>query len=271
MHALTWLALGCAALLVPTAGRARRRADALAVLGRLTATGRDGSPPARAIPAVVAYGAALLAAAGCAAVGGTAVGVAGAVTATTAVALIRSAGRRRAADRARSDLHAALNLLGAELSAGTTPAAALAAAAELAPGHRDGLLELAQRAQSAMPADEHEQPTDPALAALGHAWQLSAVTGASLARVCTQVAVDLGDRIDQRRAVTAALAGARSTAGLLAGLPLLGVALGAAMHAQPLAVLFATPPGRAMLVSGVCLDAAGLWWTHWLAARAEGP
>ncbi len=84
------------------------------------------------------------------------------------------------------------------------------------------------------------------------------------------MARDLAARIDQRGAVATALAGARSSAALLAVLPVLGLVLGTAMQADPVTVLLATPAGTRCLV-GVGLDAAGLLWTHWLAARAERP
>lgn len=109
----------------------------------------------------------------------------------------------------------------------------------------------------------------PELVSLAHAWRVADTTGAPLAEVWSRVARDLGDRIEQRRAVAIALAGARSSAGLLAGLPVVGVLLGSAMQAQPLRVLFATATGHAVLLVGVCLESAGLGWTQWLTARAE--
>ena len=97
------------------------------------------------------------------------------------------------------------------------------------------------------------------------------MTGAPLADVCARLARDLTDRIDQRGAVATALAGARSSAALLAVLPALGLALGSAMQADPVTVLLSTPAGHALLVVGVALDAAGLLWTARLAAGAERP
>ena len=112
---------------------------------------------------------------------------------------------------------------------------------------------------------------DADLAALEQAWRVAATTGAPLAEVWSRVARDLNQQVEQRRAVAGALAGARSSAALLAGLPVVGVLLGTAMQAQPLHVLAATSAGHVMLLLGVCLDAAGLGWTHWLTARAEAP
>ena len=55
---------------------------------------------------------------------------------------------------------------------------------------------------------------------------------------------------------------------LLAGLPLLGLAMGAGIGADPWAVLTRTGTGQVLLVAGVGLEAAGLMWSSRLIARA---
>jgi tight adherence protein B len=87
--------------------------------------------------------------------------------------------------------------------------------------------------------------------------------------VVGRVADDLAAQVDQRRGAGSALSGARTSAVLLAGLPVLGLLLGAAMQAGPLHVLFGTPSGRLLSLLGVALDSAGLLWTQWLTSRAE--
>jgi tight adherence protein B len=109
----------------------------------------------------------------------------------------------------------------------------------------------------------------PALRSLAHAWSVAAATGAPLADVVRRVADDLAARIEQRHGVAAAVAGARSSALLLAGLPALGLLLGAAMQAHPLDVLVRTPAGRLLGLVGVTLDALGVLWTQLLIARSE--
>jgi tight adherence protein B len=66
-------------------------------------------------------------------------------------------------------------------------------------------------------------------------------------------------RIDEQEV---ALAGARATATLLAGLPLVGAALGFLMGANVVAVLLGTPIGRACLVVGVTAWVVGRRWTR---------
>lgn len=102
-------------------------------------------------------------------------------------------------------------------------------------------------------------------------WAVSDRSGASAATVLDRVEEDLRARQAQDREVTAQLAGARSTAALLAVLPALGVALGAAMGARPLAVLLGDTRGQVALLTGVGLDAVGVLWTSRIVAAASGP
>ena len=72
-------------------------------------------------------------------------------------------------------------------------------------------------------------------------------------------------RIDEQEV---ALAGARTTATLLAALPLVGAGLGFAMGANVVAVLLGTPIGRLCLLVGVTAWVVGRWWTRRLVAAA---
>jgi tight adherence protein B len=72
-------------------------------------------------------------------------------------------------------------------------------------------------------------------------------------------------RIDEQEV---ALAGARTTASLLAALPLVGAGLGFLMGANVVAVLVGTPIGRACLVLGVTAWLVGRRWTRRLVASA---
>lgn len=155
------------------------------------------------------------------------------------------AGRRRR--RQEAALVESVGALAADLRAGQHPEAALAAAA-------------------AGPAAGHRLRS-PAVAAV---WMVSERSGAPAAAVLDRVEQDLRARERQRREVAAQLAGARSTAALLAVLPVLGISLGAAMGARPLDVLFGTAAGQAALVLGAGLDAAGVLWTARIVEAAEG-
>lgn len=95
-----------------------------------------------------------------------------------------------------------------------------------------------------------------------------AQSGAALADVLDSVAA--AHRADERirAAVNAELAAPRASAALLAMLPVLGIALGAAAGAQPLTVLFHTGLGAGCLAGGVVLDACGVAWSLAIAGRA---
>ena len=183
----------------------------------------------------------------------------------TVARLVLVALRTRAARRRAAELTSAVRLIAAELESGSRPSAAFTAAAQAS-----GIWCAEFTSAAAACHAGHDPPLDGAeLRGLGQAWRVAARAGAPLAAVVRRVADDLGARVEQRQAVTAAVAGARSSAALLAGLPLLGLLLGAAMQAHPLDVLVATRAGQLVCLLGVSLDAAGVLWTQRLAAAAE--
>jgi tight adherence protein B len=165
----------------------------------------------------------------------------GAVAGGTAGRVLATAMDHRRRDRAEAAQVEALAAIAAEVRAGQRPDAALAAA---------GL---------------HRVP-----APVAGVWALSERSGAPVAKVLDRVEDDLRARMRQRRAVASQLAGARSTAVLLAGLPAVGIALGAAMGADPLAILLGTTGGQAAQFAGVVLDSAGVLWTARIVSAADG-
>ena len=106
-----------------------------------------------------------------------------------------------------------------------------------------------------------------ALDRLSAAVALSVRTGCSLATVVSAVEDDLRARLRRRRELQVAIAGPRSSARLLAGLPVLGLAMGSGAGADPWGVLTTTGPGQALLVGGVALEVAGIAWTGRLVRR----
>ncbi|WP_280233326.1 hypothetical protein [Nocardia cyriacigeorgica] len=99
------------------------------------------------------------------------------------------------------------------------------------------------------------------------AWRVAEHHGLALAELLDAARTDLIGRIRFRGRTTAALAGARATATVLAGLPLLGVGLGQLMGAAPLHVLFAEPAGALLLPLGTALACAGLLWSDEITRR----
>ncbi len=100
-----------------------------------------------------------------------------------------------------------------------------------------------------------------ALAYLAACWEVAAETGAGLAGVVDELAESLTEREEQRGEVWARTAGPRTTALVLAGLPLVGMAMSAGLGGSPLVFLFTTPVGLLCLGAGVLLDLLGAWWT----------
>ena len=165
---------------------------------------------------------------------------------------------------------AAVRVLSSELATGARPAHALAAAAAIDDLHRD-VFHRAAEAQRQGGDAACVLRSSPDTAFVGHAWAVAAATGAPPAEVLARAASDCADRVELRRAVSTALSGARASAGVMAALPLLGVGLGSAMGARPVATLFGTPAGRMCAVLGVLLDLAGIAWTQCIARRAMRP
>jgi tight adherence protein B len=167
--------------------------------------------------------------------------IAGTVAGATTAAALGRAADDRARRRADAEVAEAVGSLAADLRAGQQVAEALGALA--GPAAR-------QRAVIAV-------------------WSVSERSGAPAAAVLDRVEHDLRVRQDQRREVTAALAGARSTGTLLAVLPVLGVGLGAGMGARPMTVLLGQPRGQVALLAGIVLEALGVLWTSRIIASAE--
>lgn len=270
MNALTWLALGLAVLLTPMTSPVAVRAHALVERGRLaTDSGQLVGLPAGRLPLrvwlVAAAVSGVLATVAVTVLAGGTLGLAAAVGSGTVGRLVLVALRSRTTRVHEAELLSAVRLIAAELEAGGRPAMALEAAAEACPQHRAALTTAAEACRHGgdLPLDA------PALSGLAHAWRIATVTGAPLAAVIRRVGDDLAGRTDQRRRVSSAVAGARSSAAMLAGLPVLGLLLGAAMQARPLDVLLGSPSGRLLCLVGVTLDCAGVLWTQRLTSHAE--
>lgn len=95
---------------------------------------------------------------------------------------------------------------------------------------------------------------------IADAWQVAERYGLALAELLTAARTDLAGRVRFRNRTEAALAGARATAAVLAGLPVLGIVLGQLMGAEPLRVLFASAAGTYLLPLGTALACTGLLW-----------
>jgi tight adherence protein B len=281
-----WLLLAAALALVRPPGAAALRVSALTQR-------RDGRPvrlsAGRARPAAVAVGARhrsragpiapstarLVCAASLALGGGALVVLVGpllgaALTGLAAVLarLAADARGRRTAARHRRELLTAVRLLAAELQAGARNEDALHAAAEAAPAFADALWGAAHAAHDGTEITDSLAAVTQ-LRPLADAWRAADGCGAPLGEVLAGVAADLGAATERSDAVAGALSAARSTVGLLAALPVLGLVLGSAMGARPLRFLLQTGAGHLTCCLAATCEALGLLWVRHLLRAAE--
>ncbi|WP_405595218.1 type II secretion system F family protein [Streptomyces sp. NBC_01092] len=118
-------------------------------------------------------------------------------------------------------------------------------------------------------ASAARQPGAEGLLGLAACWRVAVDQGAGLAAGLDRLEGALRAERDQRADLRAQLAGARSTVLMLAGLPVLGLMLGAAMGADPLHVLLHTGAGLGCLVVGGVLEGLGMWWATRIVRGAE--
>ncbi|MBY6436395.1 type II secretion system F family protein [Rhodococcus kroppenstedtii] len=198
-----------------------------------------------------------------------------AVTVVTAtVFLRRRATTRRRADRAvTAALVGGVDTMVAELAVGADPAAACRAVARDHPG------EVGSRFAAAAAHSELGGALSTGLTGAGEqgdsrldwtrmasAWVICERHGLAPAVVLRSVRDDFDARVRFGRRTEASTAGARATATVLSVLPVLGIALGQAMGAAPLAVLSGDGAGGVLGVVGVTLVCAGLLWTDRIVA-----
>lgn len=202
---------------------------------------------------------------------GAATSIGAVVAAATAAATVemrrRNRRRRRTRDAEATALRGALDVLVGELRVGAHPVAAftvaaddtegvvasalrtIAARARLGADVVAGMLSVARR--SSLPAHWER---------LAVCWQLAQTHGLAIGTLMQTAQRDLVERQRFSSRVDAGMAGARTTAAVLAGLPAVGIALGQLIGADPLGFLLAGGFGEWLLVMGVLLACAGLLW-----------
>ncbi|MGV0787257.1 type II secretion system F family protein [Mycolicibacterium sp. XJ2] len=195
-------------------------------------------------------------------------GVVAAAVIAAATVETRSRRRRRERERAKeaAALEGALDVLVGELRIGAHPVAAFDTAANEADGAvaaalrtvaararmggdvAAGMLSVARR--SALPTYWQR---------LAVCWNLAQSQGLAIATLMHTAHRDIVARERFSTQVSAGMAGARTTATVLAVLPVLGVGLGEMIGAQPLRFLLST--GQWLLAIGAALTCLGLVWS----------
>ncbi len=175
----------------------------------------------------------------------------------------------RRVERRLESLTEGLGALAADLRSGRALDAATEAAVDAcADAESAGALARALRAPAAAPAPGQDEELTAALRRIAAGVLLSARTGCSLAAVTAAVEDDLRARHRLRLELRTATAGPRASAMLLAGLPVLGLAMGSGVGADPWRVLTTTATGQVLMVVGTALELAGLSWSGHLVRQA---
>ncbi|MFJ6987450.1 MULTISPECIES: type II secretion system F family protein [unclassified Streptomyces] len=197
----------------------------------------------------------------------------------------RARSQRRAAERRADEVIALCAALAGEVRAGRQPGEALRLAARQSGGLGAaglGAAGLGAAQASVLAAARFGGDVPDALAAaarrpgadgllgLAACWRVAVDQGAGLAAGLDRLEAALRAERDQRADLRAQLAGARSTAVMLAGLPVLGLLLGTALGADPLHVLLHSGVGLGCLVVGGVLEGLGMWWAARIVRGAEG-
>ncbi|MGW6426939.1 type II secretion system F family protein [Nocardia sp. NPDC055053] len=254
------LCCAAAVLMLPAAGDRRR-------FRRLFEAG--GVRAARRMPVEWCAGIGL---AGTAFAFGIGTGLAALMVGVT-VAVRNRRGRGERARRAEcGHLLAGLEAVVGELRVGAHPSAAAEAAAAESRGEAARVLGIsAGRSRlGGSGADGWLHPDSivaEELSRIAVAWRVAEEHGLALAELLAAARTDLLGRIRFRDRTEAALAGARASATVLAGLPLVGIGLGQLMGAAPLTVLFGSPAGELLLPLGAALACCGLLWTDVITRR----
>ncbi|SIR94891.1 type II secretion system F family protein [Williamsia sterculiae] len=215
-------------------------------------------------------------------------GLSAGVTAVMVAAAVRwQVTRRRRqtrALRAIDGLLTALSAMIAELSVGAPPAHACRQAAVEMPAtaadspetaigemlrHMAGRAELGGDVAEGI-ATGHGG-ADQAVSRVAAAWRTSERHGLPMVDLLGAVRDDLLARRRAADRTRAALAGARATAMVLSALPLLGIGLGQAIGADPVAVLLGGGIGGILLVVGTGLVIGGQVWSEHIIGKVAAP
>ncbi|GAA5129442.1 type II secretion system F family protein [Haloechinothrix salitolerans] len=182
----------------------------------------------------------------------------------------RERSREQARATAMSAVADALGGIVAELRAGVSPVSAVdSAAADLDVRHAEAAAKLRTLGAAArlgcditaqVRARDHVDPVLLAVARIASGWALAHRHGLPLADVLDSIRRDVESNARFAARSRAMMAGPRASAAVLAALPVLGIALGEAMGAGPIAVLLTSAVGQLLLVCGAALVLAGTAW-----------
>lgn len=182
--------------------------------------------------------------------------------------------RRRARIAEASALQGALGVLVGELRIGAHPVTAIGVAAGETQGRiAQSLNSVAARAllgadvAAGLRAEAQRSASPRHWERLAVCWQLAQTHGLAIATLMQAAQRDIVERERFDGRVEAGMAGARATAAILAGLPVLGVLMGESIGADPLRFLLSGGTGGWLLIVGTGLICSGLLWSDRITNR----
>lgn len=181
--------------------------------------------------------------------------------------------RRRRTGPSRSEqLAAALRTLSSELRAGTAPAEALARAAGNPPLWPNALAasRFGEPVDAGFMADaEQDHELAISLRQLSACWHVGVTRGSGLAVSVERLALSLRAQRELQNTLRNELAAPRATGRMLAFLPLVGVAMGYLLGADPIAWFLGSSAGALVLAMALALTIVGSVWTRRIVQRVE--
>lgn len=169
-------------------------------------------------------------------------------------------------------LTVALRTLSAELRAGSTPGEALARSAGAPPLWPNALAaaRFGDPVDSAFAADAilHPSISGP-LRQLAASWHVGVMRGSGLAVSVERLTLSLRAQQELQTTLRNELAAPRATSRMLAFLPVIGVAMGYLLGANPIAWFLGSPVGLSILLVAVLLTIVGAVWTRAIVRRVE--
>lgn len=191
-----------------------------------------------------------------------------AVVGSTACLRYRRRRRSRRSLQEGRELEAALDVLVGELRVGAHPVHAFTVAAEETSDPVARCLRgVAARARlgadvaAGLRAASRSSDLPAQWDRLAVCWQLAIDHGLAISTLMRAGQRDIAERQRFSARVMSGMAGARATAAILAGLPVFGVLLGQLIGARPLSFLLNGRAGGWLLVVGLSLACAGLFWS----------
>lgn len=151
--------------------------------------------------------------------------------------------------------------------------------AELAAGHaaeavtRSDIKEQLQCAVLQVKLGEQPQKVSlnhPLAAYFFHVWGLSVRYGVALGQIAEHTVEDIDAQLARRASASSAMAGARLTVIVLLSLPCGAVVMGNTLGLNTIALLATNTLGNLLLLVGVILACAGVWWTESLSVTILG-